>query len=111
VRPQRLTPRQLGDTVRSLTGPADKPVGLWIPNAARAMSVIDLVVHFHGAAWLPEQAVAGLARPTLAWGPRGMQQLSEVRAGRFELLGFCRQFGPGPYRPLARDAGAPRTAA
>lgn len=33
-------------------------------------------------------------RPVLAWGPRGMQQLSEVRAGRFELLGFAGNSAP-----------------
>ena len=37
----------------------------------------------------------GLRRtPVLRWGPRGMQQLSEVRAGRFELLGFAGNSGP-----------------
>ena len=32
--------------------------------------------------------------PVLTWGPRGMQQLSEIRAGRFELLGFAGNSGP-----------------
>jgi hypothetical protein len=32
--------------------------------------------------------------PVLRWGPRGMQQLSEVRAGAFELLGFAGNSGP-----------------
>jgi hypothetical protein len=37
----------------------------------------------------------GLRRtPLLLWGPRGMQQLSEVRAGRFELLGFAGNSAP-----------------
>lgn len=37
----------------------------------------------------------GLRRtPVLKWGPRGMQQLSEVRAGGFELLGFAGNSGP-----------------
>jgi hypothetical protein len=37
----------------------------------------------------------GLTRvPVLRWGPRGMQQLSEVRAGRFELLGFAGNSAP-----------------
>ena len=37
----------------------------------------------------------GLRRtPVLQWGPRGMQQLSESRAGRFELLGFAGNTGP-----------------
>ena len=37
----------------------------------------------------------GLHRtPVLRWGPRGMQQLSEVRAGGFELLGFAGNTAP-----------------
>jgi hypothetical protein len=37
----------------------------------------------------------GLKRkPVLAWGPRGMQQLSEARAGKFELLGFAGNSAP-----------------
>jgi hypothetical protein len=37
----------------------------------------------------------GLHRtPVLRWGPRGMQQLSEVHAGRFELLGFAGNSAP-----------------
>jgi hypothetical protein len=37
----------------------------------------------------------GLRRmAVLRWGPRGMQQLSEVRAGRFEVLGFAGNSGP-----------------
>ena len=38
----------------------------------------------------------GLRRTSVVrWGPRGMQQLSEVRAGRFELLGFAGNSAPG----------------
>ncbi len=37
----------------------------------------------------------GLRRtPLLRWGPNGMQQLSEVRQGRFEILGFAGNTGP-----------------
>src|SRR5216110_1861887 len=37
----------------------------------------------------------GLRRtPVLRWGPRGMQQLSEVRSGGFELLGFAGNTAP-----------------
>ena len=37
----------------------------------------------------------GLRRtPVLRWGPRGMQQLSEVRSGGFELLGFAGNSAP-----------------
>lgn len=37
----------------------------------------------------------GLAiTPVVRWGPNGMQQLSEVRAGRFEILGFAGNSAP-----------------
>lgn len=37
----------------------------------------------------------GLTRtPVLAWGPGGMQQLSEVRRGRLTILGFAGNTGP-----------------
>lgn len=57
---QRLTQRALAGTVRSFIGPAAKPVEVFAPDGARTRDVFDLVVHFHGAAWLPEQAVADL---------------------------------------------------
>ena len=62
----RLAPKELGGAVRSFVGPAGKPVELWIPDRTQLDDTIDLVVHFHGAAWLPEQAVAGLGRNTVA---------------------------------------------
>ena len=37
----------------------------------------------------------GLKRtPVLQWGPRGMQQLSEVKSGNFELMGFAGNSAP-----------------
>lgn len=37
----------------------------------------------------------GLKRaPVLRWGPHGMQQLSEIRSGGFEILGFAGNSGP-----------------
>jgi hypothetical protein len=45
------------------------------------------------ATWL--LGALGLRRtPVLRWGPRGMQQLSETSAGRFELLGFAGNSAP-----------------
>ena len=57
---ERLAQRELGGTTRSFVGPANRPVELWVPADARTRDTVDLVVHFHGAAWLPEQAVARL---------------------------------------------------
>jgi hypothetical protein len=63
---ERLAPKELDGTRRTFAGPAGKPVEVWIPAHARARDPIDLVVHFLGAAWLPEQAVAGLGGQTAA---------------------------------------------
>jgi hypothetical protein len=63
---ERLTPRELGGTTRSFAGPAGRPVDVWIPAAKRTRDVVDVVVHFLGAAWLPEQAVSGLGGSTIA---------------------------------------------
>ena len=46
---------------RSFAGPAGKAVEVWIPDQARTRDTVDIVVHFLGAAWLPEQAVAQAA--------------------------------------------------
>ena len=59
---ERLVQKPLRGTVRSFLGPAGKPVELLVPARATSRGVVDLVVHFHGAAWLPEQAVAALGR-------------------------------------------------
>jgi hypothetical protein len=63
---ERLAQKDLGGTQRSFVGPAGKPVELWVPDQSRARDDVDLVVHFLGAAWLPEQAVARLGRNTVA---------------------------------------------
>ena len=55
---ERLT-AQAGDrVVPSFTGPAGKPVDLFVPTRTRSANTFDLVVHFHGASWLAHQAVA-----------------------------------------------------
>ena len=57
---ERLTPRPLAGTTRSFPGPAGKAVELFIPGRLQRRSTFDLVVHFHGAAFLPHRAVADL---------------------------------------------------
>jgi len=63
---ERLTQHPLPGVTRSFAGPYGKPVELFVPSAARTVDTVDLVVHFHGSAWLPEQAVAALPHPTIA---------------------------------------------
>ena len=57
---ERLAPKELGGTTRTFIGPAGKPVEILVPDHAKLRDAFDLVVHFHGAAWLAEQAVAGI---------------------------------------------------
>jgi hypothetical protein len=57
---ERLTPKKLNGVIRSFPGPANKPVEVLVPDGARKRDVFDLVIHFLGAAWLPEQAVAAI---------------------------------------------------
>ncbi len=57
---ERLTQKQLGGTSRTFTGPAGRPVEILIPDATRKRATFDLVIHFHGAAWVAQQATSGL---------------------------------------------------
>jgi hypothetical protein len=63
---ERLTPRKLDGVVRTFAGPTGKPVEVFVPDSVRTHDTVDLVIHFHGAAWLPEQAVAGINHYTVA---------------------------------------------
>lgn len=126
---ERLTQKELGGTTRSFSGPAGKPVELWIPDDAKAHDAFDLVVHFHGAAWLPEQAVAGRENTVAAVLNLGVgsgaydrafsdpasfdslvtgvtRKVSEVvgratHVGRLTLVGFSA--GHGAVRAILRD--------
>ena len=61
---QRLVQKPLPGTTRSFTGPAGKLVDVYVPE--RTSDAFNLVVHFHGTAWLPEQAVAELGDRSVA---------------------------------------------
>ena len=63
---ERLAPMELRGVTRSFAGPTGKPVELFVPDGVRTSDMVDLVVHFLGAAWLPEQAVARLGGHTVA---------------------------------------------
>lgn len=63
---ERLVLKGLAGIVRTFAGPAGRPIEILVPDGARTGDVFDLVVHFHGVAWLPQQAVAGLGDHTVA---------------------------------------------
>jgi hypothetical protein len=61
---ERLTQRELSGVRRTFIGPAGKPVDLLMSGPAHTRDTVDVVIHFHGAAWLPQQAVADLGDRT-----------------------------------------------
>jgi hypothetical protein len=63
---ERLVPRKLEGALVSFPGPAGRAVELFVPDLARRRDTIDLVVHFHGAAWLPQQAVSDVGNGAVA---------------------------------------------
>lgn len=62
----RLVEKLPTGQMRTLPGPADKPIALFIPQRAAKSESVDLLVHWHGAGWLPAQTVALLSRPTVS---------------------------------------------
>jgi hypothetical protein len=53
---ERLAQKNVSGTHRAFAGPAGRPVEMRVPAGVR--ETFDLVIHFHGAAWLAQQAVA-----------------------------------------------------
>jgi len=59
---RRLTPREIPGVARTFSGPDGKPVEVFIPESARGAKAVNLVIHFLGAAWIPELAVSRLGK-------------------------------------------------
>jgi hypothetical protein len=57
---ERIEPRDLAGVRRSFEGPLGKPVEVFVPASTRTGAAIDLVIHFHGGAFIPEYAVSQL---------------------------------------------------
>jgi hypothetical protein len=57
---ERIAPRELDGVRRSFEGPLGKPVEVFVPAGARRATALDLVIHFHGGAFIPEYAVSRL---------------------------------------------------
>jgi hypothetical protein len=101
---ERLAPRDLGGTKRSFAGPAGRPVEVWVPQRTR--DVADLVIHFHGAAWLPQQAVAGLGGRVAAVVNLGAgsgpydRAFAEPAAFDSLLAGIAREVSAARARPV-----------
>jgi hypothetical protein len=63
---ERLSRHELQGAQVSFAGPAGRPVDIFIPERARASDSVDVVIHFHGAASLPHQAVDQLGATTVS---------------------------------------------
>ena len=127
---ERLVPRELAGARATFAGPAGRPVDLLTPAALDTLDVADVVIHFHGAAWLPQLAAAALPRPmitavvnlgagsgayhrafdepaafdSLLWGITRTAETAArrpVRLGRVTLTAFSA--GHGAVRSILRD--------
>ena len=58
---ERLSARPLAGITRSVTGPNGRSVELFIPDAVKRRAAVDLVMHFHGAAFIPHQSSGNAA--------------------------------------------------
>src|SRR5690349_15418214 len=59
----RLPNQEPAGTRRTFTGPLDKPVQVFVPLGTKLDRPLHLVIHFHGAAFIPEIAVSRLGSP------------------------------------------------
>ena len=126
----RLAQRPLQGTPRTFTGPGGRAVALLVPDGADGRDSLDLVIHFHGAAWLPQQAIASLGGAAMSavvnlgagsggyhrayTEPEAFDSLLEritreagavtgrpARVGRITLVGFSA--GHGAIRAILRE--------
>lgn len=57
---ERLSRVELSGVVDSVAGPDGRAVRLFVPTHVMGRGPATLVIHFHGAPWVPQQAVADL---------------------------------------------------
>jgi hypothetical protein len=57
---ERIEPRELPGVRHTFDGPLGKPIEVFVPASTRKNAPIDLVIHFHGGAFIPEYAVSQL---------------------------------------------------
>lgn len=128
---ERIAVRPLKGETRTFTGPLDKPVTVFVPAGVRADRDVNVVIYFHGDAFLPSYAVQQIkgnhisAAMTLGAGsgvydrtyavPAAYDSLlssirrvadsvlhKRVTLGRVTLVGFSA--GHGAVRAILRDS-------
>jgi hypothetical protein len=57
---ERLSRVELNGVADSIAGPDGRAVRIFVPHDAMSQDSATLVIHFHGAAWIPEQSVSNL---------------------------------------------------
>lgn len=57
---ERLSRVDLSGMADSIAGPGGHAVRIFVPDRGTRRGPVTLVIHFHGAAWIPEQSVAAL---------------------------------------------------
>ena len=57
---ERLERVEPAGVTAAIAGPGGRDVEIFVPDRFDAQKPATLVLHFHGAAWIPEQAVAGI---------------------------------------------------
>jgi hypothetical protein len=62
---ERLVEKSFDGLTRSFTGPAGRPVEVFIPRRVKD-GPVDVVIHFHGAGWIPAMAVDALRGSAVA---------------------------------------------
>ena len=85
----RLSPKSLSGTILHLDSLLSKPVQVYIPQRVDADAEPALLIHFHGAPFIPMQAVDSLAAPVI---------LAVVNLGSGSSV-YERAFAPAPAFP------------
>ncbi|HEU5162240.1 MAG TPA: hypothetical protein VFV54_03750 [Thermoanaerobaculia bacterium] len=88
---------------RSTLRIGDRDVPLFVPESAGDAKTVDLIVHFHGAAWLAEMSAASLGKPVA---------VATVHAGAGSRAYASAFASPEEFESLltaASEALAPRT--
>jgi len=91
---QRIENKEVPGVSIVLKDTLSKPVEIYFADRGDESAPMDLLMHFHGAGYVPKHAVYRSRHPVLKWGPVGMQLLTETRAGGLTILGFAGNSAP-----------------
>lgn len=58
---ERIVRREVPGIRATFAGPGGRDVDVLVPVGTKGSSAVDVVIHFHGASWVPQQAVGAIA--------------------------------------------------